>query len=118
MTTKTDGQAVQSLLQSYSTEVVSRDHKGIAAAGASLRPGTEVFVAKLPNDSVDDLVAGCAALRRAGMVPVPHIPARTTPSRAVLANMLERLAAEAGVDQALVIGGDIDKGVGEYDAAI
>ena len=117
-TAEAENKALRDLLQTYSTEVVARDQKGIAAAGALLRPGSEVFVANLPNDTIDNLVAGCVALRKAGMVPVPHIPARTTPSRAVLERTLERLAAEAQVDHALIIGGDVDKAVGEFDAAI
>jgi methylenetetrahydrofolate reductase (NADPH) len=118
MEVKTEGRALQALLQTYSTEVVSKDHKGIAAAAALLRPGSEVFVASLPNDSADVLIAACTQLRRAGMTPVPHIPARTTPSRAVLDDTLRRLAGEAAVERALVIGGDVDHAVGEFDAAI
>ena len=121
MLTKTadaDDQALKGLLQTYSTEVVARDQKGIAAAGALLRPGSEVFVANLPNDTIDNLVSACVALRKAGMEPVPHIPARTTPSRAALETTLKRVTSEAGVVRALVIGGDVDKAVGEFDAAI
>jgi methylenetetrahydrofolate reductase (NADPH) len=111
-------QPLKTLLHAYSIEVVARDLKGIAKASAVLRPGTEVFVPSLPKDTVDNLVVACVAQRLAGMNPVPHITARTIPSRAVLARTLERLAAEAQVDQALVIGGDTDKAVGEFDAAI
>jgi methylenetetrahydrofolate reductase (NADPH) len=117
-TAETQEQALKALLDTYSTEVVARDKKGIEAATKLLRPGSEVFVANLPNDTVDNLVSACVALRQAGLEPVPHIPARTTPSRAALETTLKRCAAEAQVDRALVIGGDVDKAVGEFDAAI
>jgi methylenetetrahydrofolate reductase (NADPH) len=116
-TVEADG-ALKALLQNYSTEVVSKDQKGIAAAGALLRPGQEVFVASLPNETSAELVAACVQVSRSGKTPVPHIPARTTPSRAVLDETLRRLTGEAGVERALVIGGDVDKAVGEFDAAI
>lgn len=115
---ETDKQSLKRLLDGFSAEVVARDRKGIAAAGALLRPGSVVSVPSLAKDSVDDLVEGCAALRRLGLIPVPHITARTIVSRTMLGRTLERLAGEAGVDHALVIGGDVDKAAGEFDAAL
>ena len=106
------------LLDGYSAEVLARDRKGIAAAGALLPADTEVSVTSLANETADDLAGACLALRRLGLTPVPHITARTIPSRAALARTLARLAAEAGVDRALVISGDVSKPVGEFDAAI
>jgi methylenetetrahydrofolate reductase (NADPH) len=52
------------------------------------------------------------------MVPVPHIAARSIPSREALETYLGRLRDEAGVTQALVIGGGLKKPLGVFDAAI
>ena len=52
------------------------------------------------------------------MVAIPHIVARNIPSHAVLDDMLARLAGEAGVDRAHVVGGDRDNPAGEFDSAL
>ena len=106
------------LLRAFSTEVLSRDKKGIAAASSLLPPGAEVYVPHMVNESADHLIAACVALRRSGLTPVPHITARTIASRAELARTLGRLRDEAQIDQALVLGGDVDQPVSEFDAAI
>ncbi len=107
----------RNLLTGYSVEVLARDHKGIAAAARLLGPGSEVFVPSLPHDTLEDLVTACTALHHAGLAPVPHISARIIRSRAVLADMLKQLTLKARVESALVIGGDVDAALGEFDAA-
>lgn len=119
MATNQSGRAaVSALLQSYSVELTAKDQKGIAAAGQLLAPGAEVFVANLPNESADKLVAACAELSRSGVSPVPHIVARNTLSAEDLDTTIARLVAEAGVHTCLVLGGDRDAPVGPYDASI
>ncbi|WP_129791838.1 methylenetetrahydrofolate reductase [Sphingosinicella sp. CPCC 101087] len=110
--------ALARLLDNYSAEITTRDHKSLDAAGELLRPQTRVFIASFPKDTVEDFIRGAVKLHRAGMVAIPHIVARNIPSRAVLDDMLARLSGEAGVDRAHVVGGDRDKPVGEYDAAL
>jgi methylenetetrahydrofolate reductase (NADPH) len=110
--------AVRALLQSYSVELTTRDQKGIAAAGELLAPGSEVFVANLPGETADRLVAACAELAKSGVSPVPHMVARNTHSPAELDDTMARLAGEAGVHTCLVLGGDRDAPVGPYDASI
>jgi methylenetetrahydrofolate reductase (NADPH) len=109
---------IQALMQHYSVEVTAKDHKGMDAAGELLAPGSEVFVANLPNESAATLVSACATIARKGLAPVPHMVARNIHSRQELDETLARLNGEAGVDRALVIGGDRDHPVGPYDAAI
>jgi methylenetetrahydrofolate reductase (NADPH) len=118
MATSQGDAAVRDLLQSYSVELTAKDQKGIAAAGELLSPGAEVFVANLPGESSDKLVAACAQLAKSGVAPVPHMVARNTLSPADLEDTMARLAGEAGVHTALVLGGDRDTPVGPYDASI
>jgi len=110
--------ALARLLENYSAEITTRDQKSLDAAGDLLRPETRVFIASFPKDTVDDFIRGAVKLHRAGMIAIPHIVARNIPSRTVLDEMLARLAGEAGVDRAHVVGGDRDKPDGEYDAAL
>jgi methylenetetrahydrofolate reductase (NADPH) len=106
------------LLGLYSVEVTGRDKKGIEAAQALAPKGTEVFVANLPNDNMDRLVAACTVLGKAGLSPVPHMVARNTASKEELDDTLARLVGEAGITRALILGGDRDTPVGPFDASI
>ena len=116
---KTDATtALKDLLEGYTTEVTARDRKSLDAAGDLLPAGAEVFIASIPGDSADRLVAAAAQLRRAGLTPVPHIVARNTKSRAELEDTIQRLVGEAALDRALVLGGDRDKPEGEFDSSL
>lgn len=106
------------LLDDYSVEVTSRDAASVAAAAATMRSGTEVFVANLPREGADVLVAAARTLKLAGLSPVPHIVARNIAGPRELGDMLARLTAEAGVERALVLGGDRDDPAGPFDAAL
>ena len=110
--------ALPALLETYSVELTSRDKKSIEGAADLIRPGTEVFIAALPGDSIDRLVGAAVQLRSAGMVPVPHIVARNIESRAELDELLARLVGEAGVDRILSLGGDRDHPAGEFTSSL
>ncbi|WP_028033219.1 methylenetetrahydrofolate reductase [Chelativorans sp. J32] len=110
--------ALAGLLGTYSVEVTSRDTKSLADVSRILPRGTEVFVANLPTESADVLIEAAARLRSAGLIPVPHIVARNVASKRDLEHMLAGLASKAGVERALVLGGDRDQPAGEFDAAL
>jgi methylenetetrahydrofolate reductase (NADPH) len=117
-TTPQTAASPKDLLGLYSVEVTGRDKKGIEAAQALAPKGTEVFVANLPNDNMDRLVAACTVLGKAGLSPVPHMVARNTASKEELDDTLARLVGEAGITRALILGGDRDTPVGPFDASI
>jgi len=106
------------LLGNYSVEVTAKDRKGMEAAREVAPKGCEVFVANLPNDNMDRLIEACTFVAKAGLTPVPHMVARNTASREELDDTLARLVGEAGIDRALILGGDRDDPVGPFDASI
>ncbi len=110
--------ALSGILRNYSAEVTARDKKGLDAAAEMMAPGSEVFVAAIPGESVDRIVAACANIRKSGLEPVPHIVGRNIESKAALDELLARLAGEAGLKRALVLGGDRDKPEGEYHCSL
>jgi len=83
-----------------------------------MRQNARVYVAALPNDAVDRQVEVCSEIRQKGLIPVPHIVARNIENCAALDNLLGRLSSEAGVDRALILGGDRDKPAGDYDSSL
>ena len=110
--------ALAKLLGTYSVEVTSRDTRSLDDVIRILPQGTEVFVANLPNESADVLIDAAARLRAAGLSPVPHLVARNIASRRDLEHVLEGLSRKAGVQRALIVGGDRDQPAGELDAAL
>lgn len=110
--------ALARLLDNVSVEITTRDERSLDGAADLLRPETRVFIASFPKDTVDHFIRSAVKLHKAGMIAIPHIVARSIPSKAVLDDMLARLAGEAGVDRAHVVGGDRDVPVGEFDAAL
>ena len=102
------------LLSGFTTETTPGAAGKIADYRAHLRPGATVSVTFLPGSDFADTVAVAARLRREGFNPVPHLAARSIPSRAFLEEGLVRLVGDAGVDQALLIGGGLDRPLGEF----
>jgi methylenetetrahydrofolate reductase (NADPH) len=94
------------LVASGSVEMGAHRPQDARAIAALLPAGTPVYVNHLPRHSLADSLASLAAVREAGLEPVPHIAARRIASRAELEDFLARAVAEAGVRKALVIGGD------------
>ena len=112
-----EGDAAQSIaerLVSGSLEM-SSDQAADASAIAALLPArTCVYVNHLPRHGLAQSLAALAALRAAGLEPVPHVAARRVASRAELTTFLERAESEAGVSKILLIGGDDPHPLGPY----
>jgi methylenetetrahydrofolate reductase (NADPH) len=102
------------LIAAASIEVGSQDVLSGGMLDAPIRRGTTVFVNHSASAGHHDIVAACAALRRAGLVPVPHVAARRLTSFTQARDFLQRAAAEAGVECVLLVGGDPDRPAGPF----
>ena len=105
---------IADLLSGFTTETTPGAAGKIADYRVHLRPGAAVSVTFLPGSDFADTVTVAARLRREGFDPIPHLAARSIPSRAFIEENLARLVGEAGVDQALLIGGGLDRPLGEF----
>lgn len=110
--------AIAGILRGYSIEVNPSDSKTVDAAASRLDPETEVFLSSIPGTNPMDKIGPAARLRRAGLLPVPHIGARHIESTAQLEQLAARLAGEAGVDRVLIVGGDRETPAGPYDSSL
>jgi len=88
-----------------------QDAREIAAL---LPSGTPVYVNHLPRHRLLDTIPTLIAVRKAGLEPVPHIAARRIRDRAELQTFLARATGEAGVQKALILGGDEPSAIGPY----
>ena len=85
---------------------------------APLAPGTAVYITWLPGDSPALRLEAAKALRGAGLRPVPHIAARYLEDADAVHDLLGRLSHEAGVDQILLIGGDVERPRGPFRSGL
>ena len=107
-------QSIINLVSGFTTETTPAAAAKIVDYRVLLQPGATVFITFLPGTSFADTVEVAVRLRREGFNPVPHFAARSIPSRAFLEENLARLTHEAGVDQALLIGGALNQALGEF----
>ncbi len=105
---------IAALARGYSLEVSSRSARDLDACLTHLEKGSDVYINFIAGDELGAKVRCAAALSASGFRPVPHIGARHLRSAAQLDDLLARLAGEAGVDRALLIGGDASAPAGPF----
>jgi methylenetetrahydrofolate reductase (NADPH) len=112
------GLALSELLSSGSLEISPRElHR--AAEVAALRPaGTCVYVPSLPGLPLARTLEAVAAIRAAGLDPVPHVAARRILDRGEFRDFLKKASAEHGVHRVLLLGGDEARPKGPFRDSI
>ncbi|MDQ1847979.1 methylenetetrahydrofolate reductase [Gemmobacter fulvus] len=108
----------EAFLKGYSIEVMPRTAEKVEDFRALLPKGTRVYIAHIEGTPIEDMVATARRLADEGFVVMPHFPARIIPDRATLADWLARYKGEAGVKQALLLGGGVNTPAGEFDASM
>jgi methylenetetrahydrofolate reductase (NADPH) len=98
----------------WSIEVTPPGAAKIDDFSAILAEGTTVNVTFLPGTDPVDTIDVAKRLRDAGLVPVPHIAARSLTSKEQLADLVADMTSRANVDEVLVIGGGVTNPVGEF----
>ena len=106
-------QQITDFMARFSLETTPHSAAKIPDFRAHLRPGCTVYITLLPGADFADSVAVARRLRHEGFNPVPHLAARSIPSTAIFEQHLQRITAEAGVTQVLLIGGGIASPCGE-----
>jgi methylenetetrahydrofolate reductase (NADPH) len=105
-------------LDGYSIEVMPRTAAKIEDFTAILPAGTRVCIAHIEGTPIDEMVATARRLTDAGFAAMPHFPARIIDDEAQLSNWVARYAGEAGVKQALVLGGSPTTPLSKLDSSM
>ncbi|MBO6562522.1 MAG: methylenetetrahydrofolate reductase [Nisaea sp.] len=105
---------IQALIRGFSVETTPGSAAKVDDFAALLPAGTIVNVTQLPGSALSDTIAVAKRLRAEGMVPVPHIAARSLSGADELARYLDGLVSEAAVSEVLVIGGGVDRPAGSF----
>ncbi|HKJ74003.1 MAG TPA: methylenetetrahydrofolate reductase [Alphaproteobacteria bacterium] len=110
-----DKARISEFTKGYSIETTLRDAARVDNYGDYLPKGTQVFVAHIPGTTPPEAVALAKRIKNEGMDPVPHIVARRTQNLSTLEDLVKQMVNEAGVEQILLVAGDIPKSEGELD---
>ncbi len=109
---------LEAFLDGYSIEVMPRTAEKVEDFTALLPKGTRVYVAHIEGTPIADMVATAKRLAEAGYPVMPHFPARIIKDAATLENWIAMYQGEAGVDQALVLAGGVEKPHGDFHSSM
>lgn len=113
-----DETELSQLLAGFSIEVMPRTAAKIEDFRGLLPEETRVYIAHIEGTPIDDMVATAKRLHEAGFPVMPHFPARIIKDRKTLENWIERYQGEAGIDQALLLAGGVDKPHGDFHSSM
>ncbi|MCC5975493.1 MAG: methylenetetrahydrofolate reductase [Rubellimicrobium sp.] len=115
---QSDTGAAADFIGGYSIEVMPRTAEKIEDFRAILPPGTRVYIAHIEGTPIEDMVATAARIAGEGFPVMPHFPARIIRDKAELADWIARYQGEAGVTQALLLGGGVKVPAGDFHASM
>jgi methylenetetrahydrofolate reductase (NADPH) len=105
---------LENFLSGYSIEVMPRTADKIQRFRDILPTGTRVYIAHLEGTPIEDMVRTARRLTDEGFPVMPHFPARLIKNKTELAEWIAQYQGEAGVDQALLLGGGVTSPAGEF----
>lgn len=115
---KTLNPQVEAFLQDYSIEVMPRTAEKIDDFCDLLPEGTRVYIAHIEGTPIEDMVATAKRLATDGFAVMPHFPARIIKDAKTLEDWIARYRGEAGVDQALLLAGGVNKPHGDFHSSM
>ncbi|MEP2029035.1 MAG: methylenetetrahydrofolate reductase [Paracoccaceae bacterium] len=117
-TEKTLNPEVEAFLQDYSIEVMPRTAEKIENFRDLLPDGTRVYIAHIEGTPIEDMVATAKRLSDDGFAVMPHFPARIIKDAKTLEDWIARYRSEAGVEQALLLAGGVEKPHGDFHSSM
>jgi methylenetetrahydrofolate reductase (NADPH) len=109
---------IAELVTAGSLEISPREMHRLGEVAALLPKDTCVYIPSLPGLPLSRTLEMVAALRAAGLDPVPHVSARRVLDRAEFESFLKEATTKHGVHRVLVIGGDEPKAKGPFNDSL
>ncbi|PZR00920.1 MAG: 5,10-methylenetetrahydrofolate reductase [Cereibacter sphaeroides] len=110
--------SLEALLDGYSIEVMPRTAEKVESFRHLLPQNTRVYIAHIEGTPIEEMVATAKRLAGEGYTVMPHFPARIISGKVELADWIARYQGEAGVKQALLLGGGVPKPAGDFDSSM
>ncbi|HUS54327.1 MAG TPA: methylenetetrahydrofolate reductase [Thermohalobaculum sp.] len=110
--------ALSRFIDGYSIEVMPRTAEKIDDFRAILPEGTRVYVAHIEGTPIEDMVATAKRITAEGFPVMPHFPARIIGDEAMLGDWIARYQGDAGINQALLLAGGVDKPHGKFHCSM
>jgi methylenetetrahydrofolate reductase (NADPH) len=108
------GARLSELVAAGSLEISPRELHRAAEVAALLPADTCVYIPSLPGLPLPRTLEAVAALRGAGLDPVPHVSARRILNRNEFRDFLSKASSQYGVHRVLLLGGDEPKSKGPF----
>jgi methylenetetrahydrofolate reductase (NADPH) len=105
---------ISELVSAGSMEVSPRELHRLKEVGTFLPAGSCVYIPSLPGLPLARTLEAIAAIRDAGLDPVPHVSARRILNREEFRSFLTKAANEYGVHRVLLLGGDEPRSKGPF----
>ena len=105
---------VGELVAAGSLEISPRELHRAGEVAALLPAGTCVYIPSLPGLPLARTLEAVAAIRAAGLDPVPHVSARRILNREEFERFIKEAATSYGVHRVLLIGGDEPRAKGPF----
>ena len=111
-------QSLINMMSQTTLEVTPGGAAKVADFSSMVRSGCTIYVTFLPGSDFADTLTTVRRLKSEGYNPVPHFAARSIVSATVLEENLAALQGEMGITEGLLIGGGVDKPLGEFSSSI
>ena len=109
---------ISELLVAGSLEISPRELHRAAEVASQLPTNTCVYIPSLPGLPLSRTLEAIAAMRAAGLDPVPHVSARRILNEAEFRSFLTEAVARHGVHRVLLLGGDEPKPKGPFSDSL
>ena len=105
---------VSELIAAGSLEIAPRELHRAREVGTLLPSGSCVYIPSLPGLPLARTLEAIAAVREAGLDPVPHVSARRILNREEFREFLRQASNQYGVHRVVLLGGDEPRSKGPY----
>src|SRR5438552_8330109 len=105
---------ISELVAAGSVEISPRELHRAKDVGTLLPAGSCVYIPSLPGLPLARTLEAIAAVREAGLDPVPHVSARRILNREEFREFLRQASNQYGVHRVLLLGGDEPRSKGPY----
>ena len=107
--------SLKDFLGNFSIEVMPRTASKIESFNEILPENTRIYIAHIEGVPIDEMVATAKRISNEGFNVMPHFPARIIKDKSMLEDWINRYQGEAGIEQALLLAGGVNKPHGIYE---